>query len=420
MRPSFAYFRSSLHAPLLGCALLVAGCASLPPPTSELAAAQQALARAEAADADQYAADALAEARAGLQAAQAALARGRSDQARAGALAASTAADQAWVRSGVARSRADLSQQRAEVARLRAQLQVDAGPAPADPLEFPVADAPPEQRLQALDADIRLNSFAQYERLQARQAVAALATAARRDLPLVLAQATRRVEIAEQAARVEATRREIERLERERNDLLVEASRREADRARAEAERMRLQAQLQAEEAERLRAQAQQAEAALDGAQVEQQGKVDAAREKEAALARKEAELTAGGKLPAMHRDARGSVFTLPAEAFAGGKAQLTASAGASVKALAIYLAAIPGGAVQVLAYTDNRGKAAANQALTDKRAQLVRASLVAAGLPRSRVSAQGKGSSSPVADNGSAAGRAKNRRVDIVVSDNP
>lgn len=67
----------------------------------------------------------------------------------------------------------------------------------------------------------------------------------------------------------------------------MEASRRDADRAMAEAEQLRLQAQIQAEDAARARAQAAQAEAVLDGAQVEQQDKVDAARAKEAvALAR--------------------------------------------------------------------------------------------------------------------------------------
>ena len=55
MQTSFAHFRRALQAPLAGIAILLAGCATLPPPTAELDAAQQALARAEAADAEQYA-----------------------------------------------------------------------------------------------------------------------------------------------------------------------------------------------------------------------------------------------------------------------------------------------------------------------------------------------------------------------------
>lgn len=420
MRPSFAYFRPRLNAPLAAGLLLLAGCATLPPPTAELESAQQALARAETADADQYVPDALADARAALQRAQAAMAGGKQDDARQAALAAAADADLARVRSSAVRTRAELRQHRAEIAQLRTRLQMDEAPAASDPLDIPAENAPAAQRLQALDADSRLNPFAQFERLQARQALDALEGVRRRDLPAALARAERRVDIAEQAARIEAARREIDRLERERNELLVEASRRDAERARREAERMRLQAQLQAEEAERLRAQAQQAEAVLDTAQIDRNAQVAAAREKEAVLARKEAELVAGAKLPPVRRDARGEVFTLAGDAFASGQAQLTKAAAGSIKALGIYLAALPGGAVEVLGHTDSQGSAASNQGLSEKRAQQVRASLVSAGVARDRVSARGMGASAPVAGNDSAAGRAKNRRVEIIVSDKP
>lgn len=420
MRQSFAHFRTALYAPVLCGALFAAGCATLPPPTAELDAARQAVTRAESADADQYAPDALATARDALQRAQAAMQRGRDDEARDAALAAAADADLARVRSSAARARADYLQKQAEIAELRTRLRIDEAPVVDDPLDIPVPAGPVEQRLQLLDGDARLGPFAQYERLQARQALAALPGTPRRNLPAALSRAERRVGIAEQAARIEAARRQIDELERERNELLVEASRREAERARAEAEQLRIQTQIQAEEAARLRAQAEQAEAALGGAQVEQQGKIEAARAKEAALARKEAELVAGAKLPPMRNDANGDVFTLAGDAFASGQASLTKSASASVKALGIYLAALPGGAVQVVGHTDSQGDAATNQALSEKRAQQVRAGLVAAGLARTRVTAEGRGAAEPVATNGSAAGRAKNRRVDIIVSGNP
>ena len=420
MQTSFAHFRRALHAPLACVAILVAGCATLPPPTAELDAAQQALARAEAADADQYAADDVARAREALSRAQAAMARGRDDEAREAALAAGADADLARVRSTAETTRAEFRQQQDGIAGLRERLQMEGAPPPMDPFGQAMAGAPPAQRLQALDADPRLNPFAQYERLQARQALVAVDTVSRSKQPAALALAERRVGIAEQAARIEGTRREIDRLERERSELLVEASRRDAERARAEAERLRIEAQVQAEEAARLRAQAEQAEAVLDSAQIDQGAKVAAAREKEAALARQEAELVAGAKLPPSRRDARGEVFTLAGDAFASGQAQLTAGAAASIKALGLYLAAVPGGAVQVLGHTDSQGEEAANQALSERRAQQVRATLVSAGLTRGRVDAQGVGESEPVADNANAAGRAKNRRVEIVVANNP
>ena len=420
MRQSFAHFRIALYAPILAGSLLASGCASLPPPTAELDAARQALVRAESADAQQYAADALEAARASLQRAQDAMARGRDDEARSAALSAAAAADLARIRSSAARTRSELLQKRGEIADLHTRLQLDATPVADDPLDLPVPAGTPEQRMQALDADPRLGALGQYERLQARQALAMLASVPRRDLPTMLAQAERRVAIAEQAARIEAARSEVERLDRERSELLIEASRRDAEQARAEAERMRLQAQLQAEEAARLRAQAEQVEAVLDGAQAAQQDKLAAARDREAALARKEAELVAGAKLPPLRRDARGEVFTLAGTAFASGKAGLTGSAAASIKALGLYLAALPGGSVQVIGHTDSQGEASANRSLSEQRAQQVRASLVAAGLARTRVSAEGRGATAPVADNGTAEGRARNRRVEIIVSASP
>ncbi|MFD0739038.1 OmpA family protein [Lysobacter koreensis] len=281
------------------------------------------------------------------------------------------------------------------------------------------------RRLSALEADPAVSTFAAYERLQARQALAALTSArARDDRQAAQYVAERRVQIAEVAARAQAMQREIDRLDRERSDLLVEASRQDAARARAEAERLRIQAQVQAEEAERLRQQAsvdaqamQDVEAALVGVAGAQTAKLSAAREREAALARQEAELVAGGKLPAAKRDARGEVFTLAGDAFASGQATLTNGAASSVRTLAAYLQAGPSAAVLVEGHTDSQGAADANLKLSQRRADAVRDALVAAGVPRAKVQAAGRGATKPVSDNGTAAGRAKNRRVEIVIS---
>lgn len=418
MATSFAHFRHALYACVCASVIAVAGCASVPPPTAELDIAQQAVLRAQAADADQYAAELLAAARAALQAAQAAQARNRAEEAREAALQAAAVADLARVRSGIERVRGEWRQKQGELATLRQHLQMPAGQEVGNPLEIPVPEGSPEQRMQALDMDARLNPFAQYERLQARQALAALATVSRKSLPAALARAQQRVEIAELAARLEAAQVALDRMERERNELRVEASRRDAERAREEAERLRIQAQVQAEEAERLRQQAQQAEAALDGAQAEEQAKAEAARAKEAALARQEAELVAGAKLPPMQRNARGEdVYVLSGEVFVPGQARLTAAAAASLKALGLYLAAVPGGPVQVIGYADRSRKAAASQALSERRAQQVRATLVATGVPRDRVSAEGRGAAPAVAGNAATSARARSLQVEIRVA---
>ena len=70
---------------------------------------------------------------------------------------------------------------------------------------------------------------------------------------------------------------------------------------------------------------------------------------------------------------------------------------------------------LRVEGHTDNVGTAAANQALSEKRAQSVVAWLTAHGIAASRLSAKGLGQTKPVADNASDDGKAKNRRVELV-----
>ena len=66
--------------------------------------------------------------------------------------------------------------------------------------------------------------------------------------------------------------------------------------------------------------------------------------------------------------------------------------------------------------HTDSVGSDAYNQKLSVARAEAVKAYLVSKGAEKNRVYTEGKGEKSPVADNKSAAGRAKNRRVEIEV----
>ena len=70
---------------------------------------------------------------------------------------------------------------------------------------------------------------------------------------------------------------------------------------------------------------------------------------------------------------------------------------------------------LRVEGHTDNQGNAAANQKLSEKRAQAVVAWLVAHEISGPRLTAVGLGQSKPVADNSTEEGRTKNRRVDLV-----
>lgn len=66
--------------------------------------------------------------------------------------------------------------------------------------------------------------------------------------------------------------------------------------------------------------------------------------------------------------------------------------------------------------HTDSIGSVAYNQRLSERRAEAVKAYLVSKGVENDRVYTKGKGKSQPIADNKTAAGRAKNRRVEIEV----
>ncbi len=261
------------------------------------------------------------------------------------------------------------------------------------------------QRLSALQADPQWLEFAAYEKLQAQQAVAALAKARSRQRESALYIAERRVEIAETVARAESARREADRLDRTRSELLVEASRRDAARARQEAERLRIQAQIRAEEAEHLRMAAelealarQDAEDTLTSVAGQQTARLSAARQKEAQLARQEAELMSGAKLPASKFDSRGEIFTLGGNAFNPGQAQLSAAGASSVSALAAYLQANPGAKARIEGYGDS-------QTPGQRRADAVRDALLAAGVPRARLQTAGKGEGS------------RSRAVEVIVA---
>ena len=66
--------------------------------------------------------------------------------------------------------------------------------------------------------------------------------------------------------------------------------------------------------------------------------------------------------------------------------------------------------------HTDYVGSDAYNQKLSVRRSEAVKAYLVSKGVEKNRVYTEGKGEKQPVADNKTAEGRAKNRRVEIEV----
>jgi len=77
-------------------------------------------------------------------------------------------------------------------------------------------------------------------------------------------------------------------------------------------------------------------------------------------------------------------------------------------------------GILRIEGHTDSSGRAALNDELSRRRAEAVRAALVLRGVPEERLTAEGLGSSKPVASNHTAGGRERNRRIEMRVVRTP
>ena len=89
------------------------------------------------------------------------------------------------------------------------------------------------------------------------------------------------------------------------------------------------------------------------------------------------------------------------------------------LNAVAGNLQAYPNSTIQIVGHTDSDGDAAYNQQLSERRANSVADVLYDAGIPFSRIQTFGRGESQPVASNLDPAGKARNRRVEIVILPN-
>jgi OOP family OmpA-OmpF porin len=101
---------------------------------------------------------------------------------------------------------------------------------------------------------------------------------------------------------------------------------------------------------------------------------------------------------------------------FDPGKADIVADSAGLLDRLIETALRCPNTNIEIAGHTDTDGEEPANQALSEKRAQAVTDYLVRAGLPESRFSAVGYGSTQPIAGNDTDQGKAQNRRIDFVV----
>ncbi|MCS6920410.1 MAG: OmpA family protein, partial [Elioraea sp.] len=251
-----------------------------------------------------------------------------------------------------------------------------------------------------------------FARLAGEAAVARLAEKTIRLAMLAEETARRKRQEAERAAERRQWEETLSRLTRERDEAVgaLTATRQEARRAKEALEQARKELQI-----------TEQKLLAL-GEQADRYARQKLEAEKEAEAARREAAALSARLESALRRAVesepteRGWRITLPDAAFARGRAELRPEARELLSRVAGVLLAAPNYRILVEGHTDSAGSAVRNQRFSELRAAAVRDYFVAAHLDPARIEARGLGPSRPVATNRTAAGRLKNRRVEIYV----
>ena len=123
----------------------------------------------------------------------------------------------------------------------------------------------------------------------------------------------------------------------------------------------------------------------------------------------------ANGAVPLYDRLATDGKIITYAITFDTGKATLKPEAFTEINRIKGLLDQDPGLKFEVQGHCDSTGSAATNDKLSQQRAEAIVAALVDLGISKDRLTAVGKGSKEPIADNSTDEGRAKNRRVEFV-----
>ncbi len=289
---------------------------------------------------------------------------------------------------------------------------------------------------QQADTQARLRSQAEADRL-----------AAERETERTKAQA----EAARMAAQAESERamkekmQLSERLNAEKLQLEQARTAAQADSERAAKENMQLSERLSAEklqlEQARMAAQKEAERAASERAQLEQAraaaleqqqlAKAETATAKaslaEADRLRMQAEadkeqlrkqlITQFNVILETRDSARGLIVNMSDVLFDTGKYTLTGAAREKLAKVSGIILGHPGLKIEVEGHTDSVGGDSYNQKLSEQRSAAVLEYLVKQGLPGASVTSKGFGKTMPVASNDTAAGRQRNRRVELVVS---
>ncbi len=268
--------------------------------------------------------------------------------------------------------------------------------------------------------------------------------------------AKQQVAIAQETARQKAAELEVANASAERDRVRLDARTREADSAQRSAEFSRRQAEASQRDAEASQRQSQasqrdaeasqrqsqasqrsaeysqrqseasqrSAEASQREAVVQQQAATDAQLSAQSAHQRTQDAEGRSRLLEAQLREMqakktdRGMVVTLGDVLFDTDRAQLKSGGMRNVQKLADFFKQYPERRLMIEGFTDSTGTMSHNQDLSNERAQSVRTALLGMGVSTDRITSRGYGEAYPAAGNDTAAGRQRNRRVEIVVSD--
>jgi outer membrane protein OmpA-like peptidoglycan-associated protein len=187
---------------------------------------------------------------------------------------------------------------------------------------------------------------------------------------------------------------------------LIDSRTREAQAQRALADRAKVDADAQRTQTDAARRLADERLVATQSSQAQTASAQARARSAEEQLAEMKAKPTE-----------RGMVLTLGDVLFDTGRAELNPGATRPLDQLAQFLKENAQRTVAIEGYTDSVGTDTLNQVLSERRAIAVKNGLTDRGVASNRVSARGMGEASPVASNDTAAGRQRNRRVEVVLS---